>query len=112
MNIMSDAVSAAMVELWDFAADAGRYVPAVGSPVDPIQIRIDRSTFTEPDGMTTVVTGEEIRAKVLLAEIGQEPVARTPQRRGDIFQVGGADYEVTEVVEKDRVFITCAVKEI
>ena len=112
MNTMSDAVSAAMVELWDFAADAGRYVPAVGNPVDPVQVRIDRQTFNEPDGLTTVVAGEEIRAKVLLSEIGQEPVARTPQRRGDIFEVGGTDYEVTAIVEKDNHFITCAVKEI
>jgi len=111
MNTMSDAVAAAMVELWDFAADAGTYIPAVGDPVS-VQVRIDKQAFVEPDGLTTVVAGEEIRAKVLLADIGQEPVARTPQRKGDVFEVGDIEYEVTAIVEKDNHFITCAVKEI
>jgi len=111
MNTMSDAVSAAMVELWDFAADAGTYIPGVGDTVS-VQVRIDKQTFNEPDGMTTVVAGEEIRAKVLLSDIGQEPVARTPQRKGDVFEVGAIRYEVTAIVEKDNHFITCAVKEI
>jgi len=111
MSTMSDAVSAAMVELWDFAADTGTYIPAVGNPVS-VQVRIDKQTFVEPDGMTTVIAGEEIRAKVLLADIGQEPVARTPQRKGDVFLISGMEYEVTAIIEKNNHFIVCAVKEI
>ena len=111
MSTMSEAVEAAMVKLWAFAADAGTYIPAVGDPVS-LRIRIDKHEFQEPDGLTTTVSGDEIRAKVLISEIGQEPVSKTPNRAGDILSVGWVNYEITEVVEKDNSFYTCAVREV
>lgn len=113
MSTMFDAVSASMSDLWDFAADAGTYTPPVGDPV-ACQVRIDRQAITEPDGLDTVITGEEIRAKVLIAEIGEIPVARTPNQAGGVFSVDSEDFdfEVTETLEKDNHFFVCAVREI
>ena len=109
-STMSEAVADAMVDLWVLAAEAGTYTPAVGDPVS-VKVRIDKETLTEPDGLEMLVIGEEIRAKALLDEIGQDPVARTPSRIGDSFTVGSTVYEVTAIVEKDNHFVTCAVKE-
>ena len=109
-STMHEAVEAAMIDLWVFAAESGTYTPAVGDPVTA-KIRIDKEILTEPDGLEMLVVGEEIRAKALLAELGQVPVARTPSRPGDTFTVGSTVYEITAVVEKDNHFVTCAVKE-
>jgi hypothetical protein len=109
-STMHEAIADAMVDLWVFAAESGIFTPAIGDPVS-VMVRIDRETLTEPDGLEMLVVGEEIRAKALLAEVGQEPVARTPSRIGDSFTVGSTVYEVTAIVEKDNHFVTCAVKE-
>jgi len=58
------------------------------------------------------VVGEEIRAKALLSELGQIPVAKTQNQSGGVFTVGSASYEVTEITDKDNHFVECAVREI
>ncbi len=110
-STMSEAIADAMVDLWEFGAELGTFTPAVGDPVSSVLVRIDKETLTEPDGLEMLVVGEEIRAKVLLSQVGQMPVARTRNRPGDTFTVGSTVYEVTAIQEKDNHFVTCAVKE-
>ena len=110
-STMSEAIALAMADLWDFGAESGIFTPAVGDPVS-VMVRIDRETLTEPDGLEMLVVGEEIRAKALLSELGQMPIARTRNRAGDTFTVGSTVYEVTAIQEKDNHFVTCAVKEV
>ena len=109
---MHNAVSAAMSDLWDFAGDTGTFTPVVGSPSADIQIRIDREILSGPDGVETVVTDEEIRAKMLLSDIGGViPVPLTPTRAGDEITIGSDTYEITGIVDQDNHFVTCAVRE-
>jgi hypothetical protein len=108
---MSTDVSAAMSDLWDFAADIGIFTPAVGDPVS-CQIRFDKELLSGPDGLETIITDEELRIKVIRSEVGQIPVPRTPTRPGDIFTLDSIDYEVSGIVDQDNVFVTCAVQEL
>lgn len=100
---MSDALSAAMVRLMEFAADTGTFTPAVGSPV-ACQVRVDKAELEDPDNYDLRYAGTEYRLMVLLSEVGKEPVS------GDIFTVGATSYQVTAPVDKNNLFITLAAK--
>ena len=110
---MHDAVASAMSDLWDFAGDIGDFIPAAGDPFKGIQIRIDREILSGPDGLETIVTDEEIRAKILLSDIGGIiPVPFLPTVPGDKITIGSNTYEITGIIDQDNHFVTCAVREV
>ena len=111
MSVMSDALARAMSKLMVFAADAGTFTPYGGAPVS-LQLRIDQDNHIEPDGYSTAVTGDEIRIKALISDLGQEPIGKTPNQSGDMFTLGGVVYEAISIVDKDNYFISCAVREV
>jgi hypothetical protein len=108
---MHDAVAAAMTELMVFAADSGTYEPITGDPVC-CMIRIDRAENIDPSDMETISHGVEIRAMAKIGDLGQIPVPKDRNSAGDKFRVLGQLYEVSSIVDRNNVFVFCAVREV
>ena len=89
--------------------DQAVFTPQVGDPVS-LNVIIEREENFSLDDFETRISGVQYRLESLYADLGQVPVARTPNRPGDFFTVDGVKYEVTQIEERENKFIVCAVR--
>jgi len=89
--------------------DQAVFTPQVGDPVS-LNVIFEQEQYEVYNELETQVTGIQYRVEMLIADIGQTPIARTPTRDGDIFTINSVDYEVTEISDRDNKFIVCSVR--
>ena len=91
--------------------DQAIFTPHSGDPVT-LNVQLTIEEYNEPEDLVPSVSGRAIRVKALYADIGKVPVGKTSNMPGEKFLIDSQVYEVIEIAERDRDWITCAVREL
>ena len=84
-------------------------MPQVGDPVS-LNVIFEKEEVYSPDDFSTRISDQKYRVEMLYADIGQIPIAKTPNMPGDFFTIDSLVYEVTEIENRNNLFLTCAVR--